>query len=312
MRGTRFAELSAFIVVAERNSFTKAASQLGISTATLSQSIKALEEGLGVRLFNRTTRSVNLTEVGSRLLGRLKPALLDYEAAVESVNAFRDKPSGALRLSVLPPAAEFLIAPILPQFLTHYPDLRVEISTEAALTDIVAERFDAGIRFGRRVERDMVAVRISDDVHTIVVAAPEYLARHGTPNRPEDLHDHNCIHLRFPSGAMLPWRFRRKGERVEVGVEGSVIVNDPRMGVSLAADGVGVVYTIVPYVAPLLAQEKLVTILDGWMPQPDAYYLYYPSRKQNPAALEALVDFIKRKLKASGAGPRRGLSRNNP
>jgi DNA-binding transcriptional LysR family regulator len=238
----------------------------------------------------------------------LKPALADYEAAVESVNAFRNKPSGSLRLSVLPPAAEFLIAPIMPQFLAHYPDLRIEISTEPALTDIVAERFDAGIRFGRRVERDMVAVRVSDDVHTIVVAAPEYLARRGTPNRPEDLREHNCIRLRFPSGAMLPWRFRRKGKRFEVGVEGSVIVNDPRMAVSLVADAVGVTLTIEPYVAPLLAQRRLVTILDGWAPRADAYYLYYPSRKQNPAALQALVDFLKGNLKASGGTAKRSHS----
>src|SRR5580704_8308700 len=177
MRGTLFAELSAFVAVAEQKSFTKAATQLGISTAKLSQSIKTLEDSLRVRLLNRTTRSVNLTEVGSRLLGRLRPVLDDYEAAIESINDFRDRPCGALRLSVLPPAADFLLTPLLPRFLKQYPDIRIEISSEPALTDIVAERFDAGIRIGQRVERDMVAVRVSTDVRIKLVASPDYLAR---------------------------------------------------------------------------------------------------------------------------------------
>src|SRR6185437_7367144 len=160
MRGTQFAELSAFVAVAEHKSFTRAAQELGISTGTLSQSIRSLEERLGVRLLNRTTRSVSLSEVGERLLSRLRPVLDDYTAALESVNAFRDRPCGMLRLTVLPPAAEFLIAPMLARFLAAYPDIRVEILAEAALTDIVSERFDAGIRVGERVERDMVALRV--------------------------------------------------------------------------------------------------------------------------------------------------------
>jgi DNA-binding transcriptional LysR family regulator len=304
MRGTRFAELSAFVAVAEQKSFTKAATQLGISTATLSQSIKTLEDGLGVRLLNRTTRSVNLTEVGSRLLGRLRPVLDDYEAALESINDFRDRPCGSLRLSVLPPAAEFLLTPLLPGFLKQYPDIRVEILSEPALTDIVAERFDAGIRIGQRVERDMVAVRVSEAVRTKLVASPDYLARRGPPVRPQDLREHNCIRFRFPSGAMVPWRFEKKGKQIEVAVEGTAIINDPGMGMRLAAEGIGLFYQLEDYAAPLLAQRKVVAILEDWIPPPDAYFLYYPSRKQNPAALQAFIDFLKANLKDRTAASR--------
>jgi DNA-binding transcriptional LysR family regulator len=296
MRGTQFAELSAFVAVAEQKSFTRAAKQLGISTGTLSQSIRSLEERLGVRLLNRTTRSVSLAEVGERLLSRLRPVLDDYDAALESVNAFRDRPCGLLRLTVLPPAAEFLIAPMLARFLAAYPDIRVEILAEPALTDIVSERFDAGIRVGQRVERDMVAVRISEDVRVLVVASPDYLARAGKPQRPQDLRGHNCIRFRFP-GNIFAWRFEKKGKRVEVAVEGSAIVNDPYLGTRLAADGAGIFYTLESYVAPLIAEGRLVPLLEDWLPPPDAYYLYYTSRRQNPAALQVLIDFFKTELK---------------
>jgi len=301
MRGTLFAELNAFVAVAEQKSFVKAATQLGISPATLSQSIKTLEETLGVRLLNRTTRSVNLTEVGSRLLGRLRPVLDDYEAAIESVNIFRDKPCGILRLTVLPPAIEFLLTPLLPRFLKQYPDIRVEISSDAALTDIVAERFDAGIRIGQLVERDMIAVRVSRDFPIRVVASPEYLQRRGTPLQPEDLRTHNCIRFRLPSGALMPWSFERKGKRIEVAGEGSAIVNDPEMGVRLAAEGIGAFYMIAAYTEALETRRKLVPLLEDWMPPPVAFYIYYPSRKQNPAALEAFVGFLKASLKDGSA-----------
>jgi len=297
MRGTLFAELNAFVAVAEQKSFVKAATQLGISPATLSQSIKTLEETLGMRLLNRTTRSVNPTEVGSRLLGRLRPVLDDYEAALESINAFRDRPCGMLRLTVLPPALEFLLTPLLPRFLKQYPDIRVEISADAALTDIVAERFDAGIRIGQLVERDMVAVRVSKDFPIRLAASPDYLSRRGTPAKPEDLRAHNCIRFRLPGGALMPWGFERKGKRIEVAAEGSAIVNDPVMGATLAAEGIGAFYTIERYTEALEAQGKLVPLLEDWMPPPVAFYIYYPSRKQNPAALEAFVGFLKASLK---------------
>jgi DNA-binding transcriptional LysR family regulator len=304
MRGTQFAELSAFVAVAEQKSFTRAAQALGISTATLSQAIRSLEEDLSVRLLNRTTRSVSLTAVGERLLGQLRPVLDDYNSALESINDFRDRPCGALRLTVSPPASEFLLAPVLARFIDQYKDIRLEVSAEAALQDIVAERFDAGVRVGQRVERDMVAVRVSGDLLAVIVASPDYLAKRGTPEKPQDLREHDCVRFRFPGG-IFPWRFEKKGKRIEVAVEGSVITNDPVMGVRLAADGAGLFYILNAYAQPLLDQGKLVTVLDDWLPPPDAFYLYYPSRRQNPAALQVLIEFLKANLRDDSRSERR-------
>lgn len=301
MRGTQFAELSAFVAVAEQKSFTRAAHQLGISTGTLSQTIRSLEDGLGVRLLNRTTRSVGLTAVGERLLKRLRPVLDDYEGALESINDFRDRPCGLLRLTVVPPASEFVLAPLLGRFLAQYSDIKLEVLAEPALQDIVAERFDAGIRVGQRVERDMIAVRVSNDIRFMTLASPAYLTQHDTPTRPQDLRDHNCIRFRFPSTGIMPWRFEKKGKRVEVAVDGSIITSDPRLGVSVASDGGGIFYTAQLYAEELIAQRKLVSILEDWAPPPDAFYLYYPSRRQNPAALQALIEFLKANLRDGGS-----------
>jgi DNA-binding transcriptional LysR family regulator len=201
-----------------------------------------------------------------------------------------------LRLTVLPPAAEFLIAPMLGRFLAAYPDIRIEILAEPALVDIVSERFDAGIRVGERLERDMVALRVGEDLRLKVVASPDYLARAGTPQRPQDLRAHNCIRFRFP-GQILPWRFEKKGKRIEVAVEGSAIINDPYLGTRLAADGGGIFYMLDSYAAPLIAEGRLVSLLEDWLPPPESYYLYYPTRRQNPAALQVLIDFFKSETK---------------
>jgi len=305
MRGTQFAELSAFVAVAEQKSFTKAAQQLGISTATLSQSIRSLEDKLRVRLLNRTTRSVNLTAVGERLLGQLRPVLDDYEKALESVNDFRDRPCGLLRLTVVPPASEFLLGPVLARFLEEYPDVKLEVLSEPALQDIVAQRFDAGIRIGQLVERDMVAIRISGDIPIATIASPGYLAKHGTPEQPQDLREHNCIRWRVGTGAIMPWRFERKGKRLEVAVEGSVINNDPRLGTELAVNGQGIFYTGMMFAQSFIAERKLVPLLQDWLPPADAFYLYYPSRRQNTAALQALVEFLKTNVRAGEARPER-------
>jgi len=293
MRGSQFAELSSFVTVAEEKSFTKAAKSLGISVATLSQSIRSLEENLNVRLLNRTTRNVAVTDAGERLLIRLKPVLEDYQAAVESVNAFRDRPCGSLRLTVPPPVVEFLLMPILPKFLKEYPDIRVEISSDAALTNIVTERFDAGIRPGRKVERDMIAVKIFQPIPMALVASPAYLTKHGPPQTPQDLKDHNCIRFRLPSG-IWQWQFEKKGRRVDVTVTGNTIVNDPYLAAKLAEDGVGILYFAEPYVCAQVRAKKLVPLLPEWIPPGDDLYLYYPSRKQNPAALEAFIAFLKK------------------
>src|SRR5258706_6372572 len=298
MRGSDFAGLSAFVTIAEKKSFTQAAKELGLSTATLSQSIKALEGRFGVRLLNRTTRSVGVTLVGERLLARLKPVLADYNAALEALNDFRDRPCGLIRITVPPPAVEMILAPALGRFLKAYPDIRIEISVDATLTDIVADRFDAGVRVGRRVERDMIAVRVSKNLGLAVVASRDYLAAHGTPLNPQDLRGHNCIRFRFPSGEMFPWRFTRKGGSFEVAVEGSAIVNDEQLALKLAIDCVGILYHAEFYLGPLIKQKKLVPLFEDSLPVEDGLYLYYPSRRQNPPELQALIDFFKAEFKS--------------
>jgi DNA-binding transcriptional LysR family regulator len=300
MRGTQFAELSAFMAVAEQASFTKAAKRLGLSTATLSQTVRALEERLGVRLLNRTTRSVAATDAGERLLTQLRPLLDGFDAAIESVNAFRDRPAGHLRLTMPPPVAKFVLAPVLARFLERYPEIGIEIAVETGLTDIVAGRFDAGFRRGDLVARDMIAVRVTDDLRPVAVASPDYLARHGRPQTPADLHGHNCIRLRLPGGGFIPWQFVVQGKTAEFEVDGSVIVNDPELVVSAALDGIGVAYLVEDYVSPLIADGRLVCLLEASMPPPaNGFFMFYPSRRQNLAALQALIEFLRANLRTS-------------
>jgi DNA-binding transcriptional LysR family regulator len=297
MRGTPFAELSAFVAVAEHRNFTKAAAQLGVSPSTLSQTVRSFEERLGVRLLNRTTRSVAPTEAGERLLARLRPVFSDYDAALESINEFRDNPAGVVRLTVAPGAAHFILAPLLPKFFAEYPDIRIDISVDSALVDIVADQFDAGIRLSDHVERDMIAIRLSRDLRHMVAASPEYLARHPAPQTPRDLKAHNCIRIRLKSGAILPWRFEQDGKSMEVAVEGSLTVNNAEVALLAALDGVGVLYLPVDYAAPLVAEGRLVSLLQDWMPRRGGFALYYPSRRQNPAALQAFIDFLRANVK---------------
>jgi DNA-binding transcriptional LysR family regulator len=296
MRGTQFAELSVFVAVAEQASFTKAAKRLGRSTATLSQTVRALEEQLGVRLLNRTTRSVALTEAGERLMEQLRPLFAAFDDAVESVNAFREKPAGHLRLLVPPLAAKCVVAPVLADFLSEYPEISVEISVELT-TDIVTGNFDAGFWFGDRVVRDMIAVRVTDDVHHVAVAAPDYLTRHGKPTVPSDLYAHNCIRFRYPSGEFLPWAFRVGEKIVEFEVEGSIIVSDPELALSAALEGIGINYTFDKFVAPMIASGQLVQVLEESAPPPTTgIFLFYPNRAKNPAALDALIEFLRANL----------------
>ena len=296
MRGPELTELNAFVAVAERRSFAKAAVQLGISRSRLSETVRGLEGRLGVRLLNRTTRSVAPTAAGERLLARLRPLLDDLTAALDGVNAFRDQPAGLLRLTVPPPAASLMLAPLLARFLARYPAIELEISVDAALTDVVAGRFDAGMRPGERVERDMIAVRVGEEIEGVVVAAPAYLARHERPTAPRDLEAHDCIRFRFPSGALFPWRFEKEGRQVEVAVEGRLTVNDPELALRAALDGAGVLYTVRDYAAPGIEAGRLVPLLEDWRTASSAIYLYYPSRRQTPVPLQTFVEFLRENL----------------
>jgi DNA-binding transcriptional LysR family regulator len=299
MRGTQFAELNAFVAVADQGSFTKAGRLLGLSTATLSQTLRALEHRLGVRLLNRTTRSVALTEAGERLLTQLRPLLDGFEAAIESVNAFREKPVGHLRLVMSPPGAKFVLAPVLARFLERFPEIVIEATVESGLTDIVANRYDAGIRRGNLVARDMIAMRVTNDMHYLVVASPDYLARRGRPQTPADLHAHNCIRYRLPGGAFIPWVFVDQGKTAEFEVDGSVVVvNDPELVIRAALEGVGVAYLYEEYVASLVAEGRLISLLEkSALPIMDGFFLFYPSHRQNPAALRALIEFLRMELR---------------
>ncbi|MGH7035077.1 MAG: LysR substrate-binding domain-containing protein [Stellaceae bacterium] len=295
---TPYGEFAAFITVAEQRNFTKAARQIGISTATMSQTIRALEERLGIRLLNRTTRSVSPTEAGEMLLGRLKPVMDDYEAAIDSINQFRDTPAGIVRLTVAPPAAHSVIAPRLKEFCELYPDIRFEVSVDITNVDIVSSQFDAGIRRASAIDRDMIAVRVSDPMRGMVAAAPAYLAAHPAPKTPHDLLDHDCLRFRLSGGAILPWRFARAGESLEVPVNGRFITNDVQLTIGAALDGIGVLYTIGDYVAPYIANGRLVPLLEDWTPVGESLCLYYPSRRQLPAALRAVIDFLRSDGKA--------------
>ncbi|SEE06659.1 transcriptional regulator, LysR family [Rhizobiales bacterium GAS188] len=302
MRKPGFAEMTAFVAIAERSSFAKAAIHLGISRSALSETIRILEDKLGVRLLNRTTRSVALTEVGERLLAALRPALDGFEAAVESINMFRDKPAGHLRLTVPRPAARVVLAPVLAKFLAAYPAITLEIVTDSALTDIVRNRFDAGIRPGHRVERDMIAVRVGEDARPTIVASPGYLLRHPRPKVPGDLQAHNCIRQRFASGVIPQWAFEKRGKSLEVMVEGSLIVSDGDIAARAAVDGAGIARLPLSSVEDLVRQARLIPLLQDWAPRSVGFFLYYPSRRQTPAALQVLVDFLKAQARHDG-GP---------
>ena len=294
MQSPGLSETNAFVAVLEQKSFTKAARQLGLSPARVSELIRSLEERLGVRLVERTTRSVSSTAAGESLLARLRPVLDDYQAALNSLNDFRSKPAGTLRLTVPPPAAEFILAPVVARFLKEYPEISLDLSVDSALRDIVAERFDAGIRAGERIARDMIALRIGDPMQVVVAAAPAYLAQRGTPKTPHDLEKHNCIRFRFPSGMILPWRFGTKRRSLEVQVDGSLVVNDEILAIKAVSDGLGLMQFALPYFAPALEEGRLVTVLDDWTPPPfEGFHLYYPSRRQIRPPLKVFIDFLR-------------------
>ncbi|HKR20468.1 MAG TPA: LysR family transcriptional regulator [Stellaceae bacterium] len=298
MRNPGLEEMNAFAAIAERRSFAKAAVALGMSPSSLSQTIRELEERLGVRLLNRTTRSVAPTEAGERLLERLRPLLADFAAAIDAVRAFRDKPAGLIRLTVPPPAASFVLAPVLQRFFAAYPDIRLDISVDNAMVDIVADRYDAGIRVSDNIDRDMIAVRISDPIRRVLVAAPDYLAQHGAPQTPHDLAQHKAILFRLPGGGAFPWRFLEDGRTIEATPEGSLMVNVPDMAVRAAVDGVGLLYASWHYVKDAIADGRLVPLLEPWQPaEANGFFLYYPSRRNVPAPLQALINFLRDNLK---------------
>lgn len=294
MRGADHAELRAFAAIAQHGSFVRAASHLGISPSALSQTIRSLEERLGVRLLNRTTRSVAPSDAGARFLARLLPALEDLDAAVADVRAERDVPSGLLRINAPRMAAIHELAPLIGAFNAAYPEIVLDIMVEDRLVDIVAERFDAGIRLGEMVAKDMVTVPLGGDVRQMAVASPAYLARAGTPASPSDLRRHACINLRWPTDRSLyHWEFEHDGRALDVAVEGPLIVTEPDVAMRAALDGVGIAYLFEHLVREAVAAGQLVQVLADWTPAFPGLHVYYPSRRQMAPALRAFLDFIK-------------------
>ncbi|MFE0759299.1 LysR family transcriptional regulator [Inquilinus sp. NPDC058860] len=286
-------DLAAFAAVARHRSFRRAAIELGVSASAVSHAIRGLEERLGVRLLNRTTRSVTPTEAGERLLARLQPAFRDIAEAVEEVNQFRHSPVGTLKINASIPAAALVLAPMVARFLAAYPDIRLEVAVDSALVDVVASGFDAGIRLGEQLERDMVAVRFGGEQRLIVVAAPSYLAGRAPPQTPRDLAEHRCIGYRFPSGQVYAWEFEQDGRELTVPPAGPLIVDEQWLIIRSALDGAGLAFVFEEMVTAELAEGRLVPLLQDWSPPFPGFFLYYPRQRQMPAALRAFVDFVR-------------------
>ena len=294
MKRDELNDLAALVAVADARSFTRAASRLGMSASALSHAMGRLEKRLGVRLLARTTRSVATTEAGEQLLRTLRPAFEDIDAGLTAVVGLRERPAGTVRITTFKYAARSVLSPMLPAFLAAYPDIRVEVSLDDGLTDIVQSRFDAGIRFSEQVARDMVAVRVGPDVRVVVVATPAYFASHDPPATPGDLARHRCINYRLKTaGGLLPWYLERSGRPLQVRVDGPLILDDGDLIVDAVRAGQGVAYLFEDMVADDLAQGRLIKVLSDWCPTFPGCFLYYPSRRQMLPALAALVDALR-------------------
>jgi len=294
MRREDMADLTAFLAVAEERSFTRAAPRLGMSQSALSQIVRRLEERLGLRLLTRTTRSVAPTEAGERLLETLAPALSDVDARIAALSALSERPAGVIRITSVEHAAETVLWPALRTFLRAYPDIKVEIILDYGLTDIVAERLDAGVRLGEQVDKDMIAVRISPDIPMVIAGAPSYLDRKPQPKVPQDLVHHQCINLRLgASRENAPWRFRKGEREPHVRVDGPVAYNSLAMIRQAALDGFGLGYLTRDSVQRDLDEGRLISVLADWCPPLPAYHIYYPSRRQQLPAFALLVEALR-------------------
>ena len=287
-------DLVAFLVVARERSFTRAAAQLGLSQSALSHTVRGLEQRLGLRLLSRTTRSVAPTEAGERLLRSIGPRLDEVDGELAALSELRDRPAGTIRITAGEHAAQSVLWPAVSRLLPHYPDVRVEIAVDYGLTDIVAERYDAGVRLGEQVARDMIAVRIGPDMHMAVVGATHYFAQHAPPASPQELTAHNCINIRLPTyGGVYAWEFERDGRELKVRVEGQLVFNTIALRLDAALAGLGLAYLPEDQVRPHLAAGRLVRVLEGWCPPFAGYHLYYPSHRQHTPAFALLIEALR-------------------
>ncbi|MGJ7575665.1 LysR family transcriptional regulator [Variovorax sp. RB2P76] len=287
-------DLQAFVVVARERSFTRAAAQIGLSRSALSHAMLALEARLGVRLLTRTTRSVSTTEAGARLLDTVAPRLQEIEAELGQLSAMRDKPAGTVRITAHDHAIGTALWPRLMPLLKQYPDIQIEFSVDYGFTDIAAQRFDAGVRVGDRIDKDMVAVRISPDMRMSVAASPEYLAGKTSPKKPQDLTEHRCVNLRLPTrGNLYAWDFEKGRKSVNVKVDGQTIFNSTALMLQAALDGLGFAYVPYDLMKPHIDAGRLIPVLEDWWPTFPGYHLYYANRRQIAPALALVIEALR-------------------
>lgn len=290
MHRNEYGDLAAFLAVAEELNFTRAAALMASSQSALSHTIRRLEERLGVLLFTRTTRNISLTEAGAKLRDSLRPAFADIRRSLDALDDLRDRPAGTIRITSSRDAAAAILMPTVRGMLAEFPDLHVEISVDQRLTDIAEEGFDAGIRLGEQVEKDMIAVRISPDLEMVVAGSPGYFRHHAAPRTPHDLTAHNCINLRLPTrGGLYAWEFEKDGRPLNVRVKGQFTCNDVPMLVDAAAEGLGLVCLPDHTMRAELDSGRLVRVLSDWCPPFPGFHLYYPSRRLHSAAFEILI-----------------------
>lgn len=301
MKRTHLSQLAVLATVAQCGSFRGAAKELAIAPSAVSHAVSSLEARLGVRLLARSTRSVAPTEEGAQLLERLRPALSEIDLALESAVEVRDRPAGNLRLTVPRTAAHLALTPRLGAFASAYPDIVLEIVIEDRFTDVVEGGFDAGVRLGESLQRDMIAVRIGPNLRGAVVGAPSYFATMPRPRHPHDLVGHRCIRFRFSSGILYRWEFEKDGEEIELAVQGPLILDEDHLIANAAADGAGLAFLFEDYVREALATGRLIRVLEDWCPPFDGFFAYYPSRRQMRPALRAFVNFFKIESRLVGA-----------
>lgn len=298
MSGAEYAELSTFIAIAQELNFRRAATRLGVSPSAISHTLRVLERRLGVKLLHRTTRSVALTESGRRLLHRIEPAFAEIAGAVEEAVFAADRPAGTLRLSVPRAAAHMVLTPILGSFSRAYPDVRLEIQVDDHLLDIVAAGFDAGIRLDERIQRDMVAVRVSPELRGVIVGSPGYFAHHAVPMVPSDLATHRCLNYRLSTGgSLLPWEFEREGVKHALVPTGPLVSNDTDTLLAAALEGVGLACMTEAIVTPHIQAGRLVKVLDDWCQPFPGWFLYFPKSRQMPPSLRVFIDHLKAQLR---------------
>lgn len=293
MRPLRLDSLEIFEDVVRCGGFRAAALSRGVSSSAISQSISALEDALGIRLLNRTTRSVAPTEAGERLLERLGPALHDIRTALDDLNQLRERPSGTVRINAPGPAADHVLCPLTFEFMQIYPDVNVEIVSDGAIIDIVEQGFDAGVRFGKQLAQDMIALPLGPALRYAIVASPDYLRKRGQPDSPRDLLQHDCIRRRFPGGTMVTWKFEKGGEEVEITPQGRLTLSSAHHELQAAIAGSGIAHLFEDYVRDDVEQGKVIELLSDWKKKLPSWYLYYPSRRHASAAMRAFLEYIR-------------------